>query len=188
MLYISKGMVLIENSTEQMLLVTRCGVDYALTGIGSVLWLNGRFGVHESDDGRELKHLEKLSELGLVELSEETSALASYRLLSRCVICPAKTKTIRALLSPAESQAMRWIGEAGLRLTIGELTKLFDESMHPCPELLGKENAQELTMQLYRSDSIFDTTLDLLMEQSPKRDDVVAAVLGLLRKKRIILT
>jgi len=186
MLYLSKGMV-IKQSTEQMLCVTHCGIDYMLTGVGARLWLDGRFGVKETQDAGQDIHLRKLQQLGLVELSEETGMPASYHLLTRCIICPAKLKSVRKPLSPAENKVWRWIKGAGLRLTIGELTKLFTEGLEPSPDLLGKENAQTLTMRLYASDPIFDTTLEIQMEHSPKRDDTVNAVLGLLRKKRIIL-
>jgi len=187
MLYLSKGMV-IKQSTEQMLCVTYCGIDYMLTGIGARLWLDGRFGVKETQDAGQDMHLRKLQQLGLVELSEETGILASYHLLTRCIICPAKLKSVRKPLSSTENKAWRWIKGAGLRLTIGELTKLFAEGLEPAPDLLGKVNAQALTMRLYASDPIFDTTLEIQMEHSPKRDGTVNAVLGLLRKKRIILT
>ena len=43
MKYISKGMV-IRASTEDLLFVTRYGVDFQLTGEQAALWLNGRFG------------------------------------------------------------------------------------------------------------------------------------------------
>lgn len=186
MLYLSKGMV-VKESTKQMLCVTHCGTDYMLTGIGARLWLDGRLGVNESEDERQDMHLWKLRQLGLAELSEETGVPGPYHLLTRCIICPAKLKSVRKPLSYAENKAWQWISKAGLRLTIGELTKLFTEGLEPSPDLLGKENAQELTMRLYVSDPIFDTTLEIQMEHSPKRDDVVHAVLGLLRKKRIIL-
>ena len=42
MKYISKGIV-VNGSTEQILHVTRCGVDFQLTGEQAALWLNGRF-------------------------------------------------------------------------------------------------------------------------------------------------
>lgn len=186
MLYLSKGIV-IKKSTKQMLCVTRCGTDYMLTGIGARLWLDGRLGVNESEDDQQDMYLKKLQQLGLAELSEETDVLDSYYLLTRCIICPAKLKSVRKPLSYTENKAWQWISKAGLRLTIGEIAKLFTEGLEPIPDLLGKENAQTLTMRLYASDPIFDTTLEIQMEHSPKRDDAVNAVLGLLRKKRIIL-
>lgn len=186
MLYLSKGIV-IKQSTEQMMSVTRCGIDYMLTGIGAKLWLNGRLGVNKSQDARQDRHLKKLQELGLVELSEETGTLAAYHLLTRCIICPAKLKSVRKPLSSTENKTWQWIIGAGLRLTIGELAKLVADGATPSPDLLGKENAQALTMRLYASDLIFNTTLEIQMENSPRRDEVVKAVLGLLRKKRVIL-
>lgn len=41
-MYISKGMVA-RPSTEELLFVTRCGVEFRLTGIEADLWLDGRF-------------------------------------------------------------------------------------------------------------------------------------------------
>lgn len=186
MLYVSKGMVL-RPSSEQLLYVTHCGADYALTGIGARLWLNGRFEVCETNSIQDKRHLNKLQELGLVELSDETGFIAVYYLLARCVICPAKIKAVRSLLTPSESQAWKWISKSGLRLSIGELVKLFEDRVPPSPELLGKENAQALVQRLYAKDLIFDTTLDIQMETALRRDEVLKSILGLLRKKRLIL-
>lgn len=186
MLYLSKGMV-IKQSTEEFLSVTRCGINYMLTGIGAQMWLDGRFKAAESLDTQQDEHLRKLQQMGLVELSEEIGVEASYRLLTRCIICPAKLKPLHKPLTVIENIAWQWISKAGLRLTIGELVKLFSENVVPSPDLLGKENIQTLTMRLYDSDLIFDTTLDIQMEHSPRRDEVINAVMGLLRKKRIIL-
>lgn len=186
MLYLSKGMV-VKQSTEQALIVTRCGVDYVLTGIGARLWLNGRFKVSESAGPTDAAHLKKLQDLGLMELAEDGDAASAYHLLVRCIIAPAKLKPVRHPLLPGERWAWQWLSRAGLRLTVGELVKLKSECADPTPELLGRENAQALTMRLYASDVLFDTILDIQMETSPVRDDVVNVILGLLRKKRIIL-
>jgi len=176
-----------KQSTRQEPRVTHCGVDYPLTGVGAELWLNGRFEIWESVDARDVMHLQELQRLGLVELTEDAGPLAAYRLLTQCVICPAKLKPIRKPLTAMESLAWQWISQAGLRLTIGELTKLFADDVAPTPDLLGKDYAQDLTMRIYQGDLNFDTTPDLLMEASPMRDAVTNAALGLLRKKRIIL-
>lgn len=53
MKYISKGMVS-KASTEDILHVTRCGVDFQLTGLQADLWLNGRFGFSEVKEGNIL--------------------------------------------------------------------------------------------------------------------------------------
>lgn len=187
MIYLSKGAVLKESGTDDRY-VTLCGMDYALTGIGARLWVAGRFQVNETGDERELRHLAKLQELGLVELSEGNDPGAYYALLTRCIICPTKTKRMRQPLSLSEAKLWKWISEAGLRLTIGELVKLFESGINPISKYLGAANAQNLTLELYRDDLLFDTTLELKMENSSSRDIVVNAIMGLLRKKRILLT
>ena len=53
MKYISKGIV-VEGSTEHILRLTRCGYDFQLTGEQAVLWLNGRFGFAEVEDGNPI--------------------------------------------------------------------------------------------------------------------------------------
>jgi len=185
--YLSKGAVL-KASTTQNLCVTLCGKDYLLTGIGAKLWLDGRFQCSSVTDARELRHLEKLAEMGLVEISEKNGTNAHYELLTRCIICPAKEKQINHPLTSTEAKAWKWIAQAGLRLSIGELVKLFESGTDPTSELLGAGNAQDLTLLLYRDDLNFDTTLEIKMEDSPQRDKVVNTVMKLLRKKRIILS
>ena len=186
MLYLSKGMVR-KQMTAQGLCVIRCGMDYILTGVDAKLWLDGRLDASTLQDVRQVKHLEKLQQLGLVELSEEAGTQALYQLLSRCIIYPAKQKSIRESLTLMEQKAWQWLSKAGLRLTIGELTKLFTDDVTPSPDLLGKENTQALVLKLYATDMSLDTTLEIHMECAPRRDEVVTAVLGLLSKKRIIL-
>jgi len=187
MLYLSKGAIL-KKSTLKELNVTLYGTNYLLTGLGIRLWLAGRFRINDAKEGKELIYLKKLQELGLAEISEKNYTEASYDLLTRCIICPAKLKRIRYPLTNQEAQIWKWISQAGLRLTIGELVKLFETGTNPSPELLGSHHAQKLTMLLYKDDLSFDTTLEIKMEQSRYRDTVVDSVLGLLRKKHIILT
>ncbi len=186
MLYLSKGFVA-EKRENNILYVAHCGVKHVLTGIGVQLWSDGQYGLGEADGEREIRHLRELQRLGLVETSEETGPLAVYRLLAKCIICQAEPKPMRAPLSPPENRLWQWIDKAGLRLSIGELTKLVSGGVSPSPELLGTENVQELTMLIYADNLAADTTPDILMESSPERDTVVKAVLGLLRKKRLVL-
>jgi len=186
MLYLSKGMIIKESISEQMR-VNLCGIDYVLSGIGARLWLNGRWRVHEVYSADEVKHLHKLQELGLVEISEDTGSVAAYALLTHCIICPAQIKQFHYPKSKMEKSVWIWISQSGLRLTIGELVKLFDSEIIPDASLLGKANAQELTLAIYSPDIAFDSLLEIQMEKSVYRDEVVAAVLGLLKKKHIIL-
>ena len=186
MLYLSKGMILKE-STKQNLCVTLYGCDFILTGIGAGLWLAARFKANTTIEEKEVRHLRKLQELGLVELSDEEGTDAYYSLLTRCIICPANDKLFQIRLTREEKLVWLWISKAGLRLTIGELVKIYDSNVEPALELFGKENAQNLTLAIYSDDLLFDTVPDVQMAHSPHKDKVVEAILGLMRKKRIIL-
>ncbi len=185
MLYLSKGID--AGSENNMLYVAHCGAKHVLTGIGARLWPAGRYMQNETEDEREIRHLRELQRLGLVETSEETGPLAVYRLLAKCIICPAELKPMRSPLSPPENRLWQWIDKAGLRLSIGELTKLVADGVSPSSGLLGVENAQELTLLIYADNLAADTTPDILMESSPERDAVVKGILELLRKKRLVL-
>jgi len=53
--------------------------------------------------------------------------------------------------------------------------------------LLGKNNWYTLINTIYTTETIFDGILDVKMENSPAMQTTVTAILGLLRKKRILL-
>ena len=99
MKYISKGMV-IRASTEDLLFVNRCGVDFQLTGEQAALWLNGRFGFAKTRENvPEVKALQQLKRQGLVEITEGDEPVFEYRALTQCVLTPATPQGIRAILS-----------------------------------------------------------------------------------------
>ena len=54
-------------------------------------------------------------------------------------------------------------------------------------ELLGPANRQALVETIYSTETIADGILEARMEEAYARDEVVTAVLGLLRKRRIFL-
>lgn len=187
MKYISKGMVE-HGSTEHLLKVQRGGYTFQLTGNRAGLWINGRFGFAQSDDTnpwyrRELKHLRRV---GLAEPAEEGPA-GEYRALTQCVFVPAKPGKLPFPLTRLESQTLQWLQKAGLRLTMAELVSLEEQGLKPEPRLLGEENTQTLTEAIYTRENIFDNVLEAQMERAACREDMVRAVLGLLKKKRILL-
>lgn len=110
-----------------------------------------------------------------------------YRALTQCVLVPAKAGKIRAPLNPLEIQTLQWLREAGLRLTMAELVCLQEHGIKPEPQLLGEENRQALTEAIYTQQTIFDNVLEAQMERASCREEMVRAVLGLLKKKRIVL-
>ena len=60
---------------------------------------------------------------------------------------------------------------------------------HVAPQinLLGDRNRQNLTETIYTQETIFDNILEAQMEHAAVRDEVVSALLRLLKKKRILL-
>jgi len=184
--YLSKGI----NCTPPgggPLRVSHCGRVDILKNPLDELWLSGRFATCTVDAPAVKTKLEQLVRLGLAVASDEQENLAVYRILTNCVICPAKLKIIRTPLNKNERWLFHWIGNAGLRLTAAELVFLLDRGIEPLPQLLGKANRQSLTEAIYTTETIFDGLLEMKMEQVDKRDIATQGILGLLRKKRILL-
>ena len=167
--------------------VTHCGQTITLKDGLDELWQSGRFSPRSVDDKAALQKLQRLGELGIAEVSCESESLALYRILTNSIICPAKMSVIRRPLSKIERIMNKWIRNAGLRLTTAELIFLFDRKIEIKPELLGESNRQALTETIYTTETIFDGILESKMERAETRDEAVAAILGLLHKKRIIL-
>lgn len=187
MKYISKGMV-VKASTEDLLFVTRCGVDFQLTREQAALWLNGRFGFAKTRENvLEEKALHQLARQGLAEIAEGDERVSEYRVLTQCALVPAKPQGIRAFLSVREKELLLWLTEAGLRLTTAELVFLTEHHVAPAANLLGTRNRQKLTETIYTQETIFDNILENQMEHAAVRDEVVSALLKLLKKKRILL-
>ena len=117
-----------------------------------------------------------------MEIADESEA-GEYRALTRCIMVPAKNRSFCSVLSSEEKTILKWIREAGLRLTMAELVFLLEHAIAPLPPLLGPDNRQSLTERIYTQDNILETQ----MEHAVRRDRVVKGVLRLLRKKRILL-
>lgn len=185
MIYLSKGMVQKE-STEERLDISRGGQHFLLTGMEAALWLNGRFSFSAVQSPVEERALQHLVRMGLAE-SEEDSMTGRYRILSRCVCCPAKTKKITLPLTQKEKVAWTWLCKAGLRLSTAELIYLLEHQIQPEEKLLYEENRQALVETIYTQDTIADNILENQMETAACRDEVVQVLLQLLKKKRILI-
>lgn len=186
MIYLSKGIVQ-KNSTEQLLFVAHCGETYSLTGTEAALWLNGRFGFSASCAGPELRALEHLEQMGLAETEPEDTAVSRYRILTRCVCCPATFSQPERPMPQGEKRVLLWLRQAGIRLTVAELVFLAEHEIVPEPKLLGTENRQALVETIYMRDTIADRLLEHEMESAGCRDEVVGILLRLLKKKKILI-
>ena len=182
MLYISKGLLRRKTGNDHIIVAWR-GNEYDLDGENARLWLAGSRDTALAD----AQLLNTLATFGLVDTAESNDPLGIYRLLTNCVTCLASPRFPRWPLRRTERLLWRWIRRAGLRLTLAELVFLLEEDICPVPELLGLSNRQALTEMIYNMENIADRLLETRMEEAFGRDAVVEALLGLLRKKYIIL-
>jgi len=184
MLYISKGTVK-PGSTDKAVTVNLRGSEYSLSGDHAALWLAGQFGPRECF--LQTAALDELINIGLAEATDESGVLGRYRLLTYCILVPARLKTLHHHLSKHERPIWQWISKAGLRLTVAELICLAQNRIEPLPKYLGETNRQNLVEAIYSAETIGDNILENLMERSAMRDEIVDTVFFLLCKQRIIL-
>lgn len=185
MKYISIGAVM-TGGTEYILDVCRGGNSFRLTGELATLWLNGRLAFATASTPTALQALEQLVKMGLA-VKTDGSVTEEYRTLTQCTLVPADRKLPYWGLTGLERTVLQWLREAGLVLSIAELTYLIDRNIPLQASLLGSNNTQRLVEHIYTRDTIYDNILENQMEQAQARNRTVDAVLGLLRKKRIIL-
>lgn len=185
MMYLSKG--LLSRSKQTGLdYVSLCGCSYALGPELAGLWKGGRFAPQQAPTDKE-RAIKRLEASGLVVTTEETGALAIYRLLTGCVICPNGRRWTDWSLSKPVRRVWTWLNEAGLRLTASELVRLEERQVKPTPALLGEDGRQRLTEMIYFPETIPDGILEVLMEHSPARDATADALMKLLRTRRLLL-
>lgn len=185
MKYISIGAVMTEG-TEHILDVTHGGNKFRLTGEKAALWLNGRCKFAIVAHPSHLVTLEQLFKMGLVVKCDGSGA-EEYRALTKCTLVPAESKHPYFGLWGMEKSVLQWLRSAGLVLSMAEVTYLIDRNVQMEDKLLGSQNAQALVERIYTKDTIFNNILENQMERAEVRDSVVKAVLGLLRKKRLVL-
>lgn len=186
MIYISKGVVK-NGSVKEGLAISHCGRTIQLTGTEAALWLNGRFSFAILKQSSQKQALLQLERMGLAEWETEDSSAARYRLLTRCICCPAKASAWQPFAGREERAMVTWLRYAGLRLTVAELVYLAEHRIEPKPELLGQENRQALVETIYTQETIEDNLLEHQMEEADCRDEVVNTLIALLRKKKIVL-
>lgn len=185
MMYLSKG-IFNKSSRTGMDYVARCGCVYALGPELAGLWKRARVTPQQVPVGKE-QAIRRLEASGLVVTTEETGALAAYRLLTGCMICPNDRRWSDCFLPEPARRIWTWLHEAGLRLTACELIRLEERRVKPTPALLGEDGRQRLTEMIYFAGTIPDGILGTLMEHSPARDTTVAVLLKLLRSRRLLL-
>lgn len=185
MRYISIGAVMTEG-TEHILDVCRGNRSYHLTGELAAVWLNGRFRFATVKKATDEQTLMTLLRMGLA-VQADGSGFEEYRALTQCTLVPSDRRHPYWGLTRAEHTVLRWLREAGLVLSMAELTYLIDRKVPLQTDLLGNTNAQNLVERIYTRDTIGDNILEHQMERSDARELVTKTVLCLLRKKRLVL-
>lgn len=186
MLYLSKGVVC-KNLTNNKLRIARGNAAITISGMEADVWLAGRFEMITVDNEIRMAIVKVLANKGLAEYEEYSDAVRQYRILSRCISCPAKTGLIHKSLSKSEKTALEWLTKAGIRLSTAELIFLAENKIKPIPSLLYEENRQALIEMIYTKNTIFDNILENHMEQADCRNEVVSALLRLLYKRKIVI-
>lgn len=187
MLYLSKGVVC-KNSTDDKLRIVRGNTVITISGMEAEVWLKGRFAMTTfAGDSNRADTVKRLAGKGLAEYEERSDPVGQYRILSRCICCPAKFGLFNKPLSKTERAVLEWLTKSGIRLSTAELIFLAENKIKPIPSMLYEENRQTLIETIYTKNNIFDNILENQMEKANCRDDIVAVLLRLLYKKRIVM-
>ena len=187
MLYLSKGVVQPKSSIENLLL-ERGGKQFQLQGMEVAVWLKGRFEFMVTDSEAEEQVVMRLADKGLVETEAEADSIFKYRILTRCVCCPARQRgRISSRLNERERQIYTWLQKAGIRLSVAELVFLQEHQITADSVMLGIRNRQKLIETIYTKDNIQDNLLEHQMEKAECRDEVVETLMQLLKKKKVLI-
>lgn len=187
MLYLSKGIVC-KGSTKEKLRIARGNNVYTLEGLEAEIWLDGRFKITALPDTLDYEDvILSLSANGLAEFEYHSDEISKFRILTRCVCCPAKAKLFSGSLNKNEKTILKWLSRAGIRLTTAELTYLWENKIMPLPELVSEENRQALVETIYTKNNIFDNLLENQMENAVCRNEITDTLMELLRKRKIVM-
>lgn len=187
MLYISKGIVCPE-SVKGNLFLKRGNQKFQLQGKEATIWLKGRFGFDITESEAEDQVVRCLAGKGLAEMEVEEVSVYKYWILTRCVCCPVKRDRCRSSrLSGLERQIYTWMRKAGLHLSVAELVFLQEHHIVADSEMFGIRNRQKLIDTIYTKDNIQDNLLEHQMEKAKCRDEVVEALMQLLKKKKVLI-
>lgn len=187
MIYLSKGVVQPKSSIENLWL-ERGGKQFQLQGAEAAAWLKGRFEFMVTDSEAKEQVVMRLANKGLVEMETEVDSISKYRILTRCVCCPARQRRhMSSRLNEQERQIDTWLQKAGIRLSVAELVFLQEHQITADSGMFGISNRQKLIETIYTKDNIQNNLLEHQMEKAECRDEVVEALMQLLKKKKILV-
>lgn len=187
MIYLSKGLIR-KDYAKSKPAIARGNSIFILDGLEAEIWLEGQFKIASLPEKKDYEDaLFSLCSKGLAEFEYQSDMINQFRLLSRCICCPSKSKIIGAPFNKCEKTAIKWLSKAGINLTTAELTYLFEHSIMPISPLLSEDNRQALVETIYNKNNIYDNILESQMEKAACRNEVITVILTLLQKKRIVM-
>lgn len=187
MLYLSKGVVQPKSCIENLWL-EHGGKQFQLHGVEAAVWLKGRFGFMITDSEAEEQVVMRLADKGLIEMEEKADSISKYRILTRCVCCPARQRgRMSSRLNERERQIYTWLQEAGIRLSVAELIFLQEHQITVDSGMSGIRNRQKLIETIYTKDNIQDNLLEHQVEKAECRDEVIEVLMQLLKKKKVLI-
>lgn len=185
-MYISKG-VIVKKLPHRQLLIYHYREQHRLNEKQTVLWQNGTKDFCQTDTLEDERSVIELAKLGLAEITYVVSLREKYILLKKCLICVLQKRRSYRRLTHREKQIMLWLTGAGFRLGIAELIFLIENKIEPTEELFGWENAGKLRLLMNGSLITIGDTLGAKAFVAYCRDEVIACVFSLVRKKKICL-
>lgn len=186
MMYISKG-VIIKKLPHKQLLIYHYRDKHKLNEKQAALWNNGTSCFNQTTSKEEERTLTELVAIGIVEITYEVSLRGQFLLLRKCFIGVLPKSRWCTRLTKQEKRIMKWLNNAGFRLGIAELIFLIENNIEPKEDLFGWENAGKLRLLINGSLITVGDTLGTKAFIAYCRDEVIACVFSLVRKKKICL-
>lgn len=183
MLYITKGGIRKDMNGFK---VTHMGRTVILDTKAAEVWKNGRYKFCRARMAEDIRAVCYMANVGIAELEQEETEIAKFRILSRCLIT-VKKKSFETFLSPIERRILRWLRYPGFRIGIAELVALEEKSILPKKKMLSDKNWKILAEKIYGERLLPYTSLEKRMEHSKSRNETVAALMHLVKRKRVRL-
>lgn len=184
MMYFSKGEAY--RNRKGCLTVTHMGRSVRLGKESSEIWERGRFRFCIARRQDEIQAVAYMANVGIAELEMDETESAKYRMLLRCIIT-IREKGAEIFLSPRERRILRWLRYSGFRIGIAELVALEEKHIQPNRRLLSDKNWRDLAEKIYGAKPLSNNKLERQMEHSKSRNDTVAALMHLVKRKQVRL-
>ena len=184
MLYLTKGEA--RKDKKDGFKVTHMGRTVLLDKKAAEVWKNGRYKFGRARMAEDIRAVCYMANVGLAELEREETEIAKYRILSRCFITVIK-KPVGIYFSARERRVLCWLRYPGFRIGIAELVALEENKVMPNREMRSGKNWRLVAEQIYGARPLVYKSLEKRMEHSKSRNETVAALMRLVKRKQVRL-